>query len=623
MMRIAWEKQKHPLFRLVRWITSPKLTWSEKKIYIPRSSASYGYNQNDKRTTEFCLSLFYGGKEEDLKHVEQVVYHIPGGGFVCMDPECHADYLAEWASMSPKTLIIALDYGKAPEYPYPFALEEGFELYRLIRETNGACLGLSGWFYDRTIPTMEQSASSPVENRRKDHIKIILCGDSAGGNLATGVTMRAIEEGVMVPTSLVLMYPMLNINFTCWLSQAQTQLLRVESAKNVNDWVDSHSRLNGLNSHARPRSPKLSAVNSGESINMIDEADPSRLARKKSFFEIATSKLASLRTQKPHSVFDDYGNSLSEHYVDQALRDHESHRVPSFSEAFSDKTQDGDRNNVNGLIGRKAPQENNSQQVSLTSHMSHFNDRVLTPETMRALALLYLGSSPVRVDVANDYHLSPLQAPDAILVQFPKTYFICGEKDPLMDDTLIMAGKLRDAKRRFSRSRLEFQKVKEADSAHVCILEGNSHAFLQMSKFLPEGRDAINLVHEWFLEIFGEKNLEQQNNPVSDSSLSDSSAVRFTIGDREVTKEDEGSSSTSGSTSPRKMDANRLKEEEVTISLDEKDRLLEIRDNSRINQNVVLARRTLHVSHGLFGNDDNSKKNGVPGQQRQSRESKK
>lgn len=48
---------------------------------------------------------------------------------------------------------------------------------------------------------------------------------------------------------------------------------------------------------------------------------------------------------------------------------------------------------------------------------------------------MYLASSPIKPDLENDYYLSPINAPDSILAQFPKTYLICGEKDPLVDDT--------------------------------------------------------------------------------------------------------------------------------------------------------------------------------------------
>lgn len=41
--------------------------------------------------------------------------------------------------------------------------------------------------------------------------KIILVGDSAGGNLVTAVTMMAIERNYRIPDGLILAYPALNL----------------------------------------------------------------------------------------------------------------------------------------------------------------------------------------------------------------------------------------------------------------------------------------------------------------------------------------------------------------------------------------------------------------------------
>jgi hypothetical protein len=65
---------------------------------------------------------------------------------------------------------------------------------------------------------------------------------------------------------------------------------------------------------------------------------------------------------------------------------------------------------------------------------------------MRAMAILYIG--PHRnPEFATDYHLSPILAPSHLLAQFPPLLMQCGEKDPFVDDTVIFAGRVREAKR--------------------------------------------------------------------------------------------------------------------------------------------------------------------------------
>jgi hypothetical protein len=66
--------------------------------------------------------------------------------------------------------------------------------------------------------------------------------------------------------------------------------------------------------------------------------------------------------------------------------------------------------------------------LSMTSRMSYFQDRLLSPELMRAMALLYLNGSPIPYNVTEDMYLSPaLTVPLEILEKFPPVYFITGE----------------------------------------------------------------------------------------------------------------------------------------------------------------------------------------------------
>lgn len=61
------------------------------------------------------------------------------------------------------------------------------------------------------------------------------------------------------------------------------------------------------------------------------------------------------------------------------------------------------------------------------------------------MAILYVGLSDP--DFETDYYLSPVLAPARLLARFPPMLMTCGEKDPLVDDTIIFAGRVREAKR--------------------------------------------------------------------------------------------------------------------------------------------------------------------------------
>lgn len=113
--------------------------------------------------------LFFDGSPADLAHVDELVLDFPGGGFICMGPGCHEERLRFWArrfgrgqtsASSRHRAVVSVDYGKSPEYPYPWAIEECFDLYLAIVESNGAVLGLK-----------------PADEGRQ--LELVLTGDSA------------------------------------------------------------------------------------------------------------------------------------------------------------------------------------------------------------------------------------------------------------------------------------------------------------------------------------------------------------------------------------------------------------------------------------------------------------
>jgi acetyl esterase/lipase len=66
-----------------------------------------------------------------LSSEHNLIFDVPGGGFISMGPEHHEERLRSWAVQTGKP-VISIEYGKAPEYPYPFAVNEIFDAYRII-----------------------------------------------------------------------------------------------------------------------------------------------------------------------------------------------------------------------------------------------------------------------------------------------------------------------------------------------------------------------------------------------------------------------------------------------------------------------------------------------------------
>lgn len=78
-----------------------------------------------------------------------------------------------------KVSVFALDYRLAPEHPFPAAFEDCVQAYQALREKG----------YDR----------------------VLIGGDSAGGNLATAVCHYCASQGLVKPEQLILLSPMMDL----------------------------------------------------------------------------------------------------------------------------------------------------------------------------------------------------------------------------------------------------------------------------------------------------------------------------------------------------------------------------------------------------------------------------
>jgi acetyl esterase len=115
--------------------------------------------------------------QEDSRNLPVVTY-FHGGGFFAGNLETHDPVCRAIARRTP-AVVISVDYRLAPEHRWPAALED--------------CLDVLAWT-ERTI--------SPS--------RVVVAGDSAGGNLAASVALEcnAVNKGLI--SGQVLVYPMLD-----------------------------------------------------------------------------------------------------------------------------------------------------------------------------------------------------------------------------------------------------------------------------------------------------------------------------------------------------------------------------------------------------------------------------
>ncbi|RUS22034.1 Alpha/Beta hydrolase protein [Endogone sp. FLAS-F59071] len=461
-MRVSWEKGVNPYLNFFSSLHRPRFT-IRQVFSIPRPPNP---QDGSPMLPVRAYKYYAGGPSETWAAHDSLLLHFPGGGFVTMPPPCHEDAIASWA-LETKVPIVSIDYGKAPEYPYPWAIEECFDVYKSIVETNGKCVGLS-------VP----------EGKR---LKIVLIGDSAGGNLVAAVTLKLIAYNQCLssppgsttlssttpttppvllpkPTGLIIIYPCLEFDLSCWMSPTQLTLMRAESSASL-------EQLGGLmeaKDHLGHRSP----------LSVVPDVEKRPLWRR------TWSVLTGQKVEEKRIVYVGPG----------AMRK-------------SGMNGTGNRNlTAPGQEQAQGQRKRTMPRLAMTSRMSFFNDRIITPDLMRAMAILYLGPDSYP-DFATDYLLSPIVAPAELLAQFPRTYFMTGEKDPFVDDTVIFAGRIRQAKRDEAARRME--PCRPDGDVTVKILQGMSHAFLQMMVFLPEAKDAVRAIGAWVGECFKKEEAEE------------------------------------------------------------------------------------------------------------------
>lgn len=123
---------------------------------------------------------------DDSDKPQPAVMYFHGGGWVLGNIQTH-DALCRRIAKASGCTVISVDYGLAPENPFPKPLDD--------------C-------YSATLAVADQASDIHIDSQR-----IAVAGDSAGGNLAAAVSIRARDHGGPAIKLQVLLYPVIEPGF--------------------------------------------------------------------------------------------------------------------------------------------------------------------------------------------------------------------------------------------------------------------------------------------------------------------------------------------------------------------------------------------------------------------------
>jgi acetyl esterase len=156
-----------------------------------------------------------------------VIVYYHGGGFVIANLDV---YDASAASLAHHTeaVVVSVAYRLAPEHKFPTAHNDAYAAYEWVVNNAASIKG--------------------------DPKKIVVAGESAGGNLALNTAIKARDKGIMMPTAILAVYPVAQ-------SDMNTESYKKNAAaKPLDKPMMMWFVKNYLNSMAEAKDPRINLV---------------------------------------------------------------------------------------------------------------------------------------------------------------------------------------------------------------------------------------------------------------------------------------------------------------------------------------------------------------------------
>ncbi|XP_036603833.1 hormone-sensitive lipase isoform X1 [Trichosurus vulpecula] len=396
---------------------------------------------------------------------KSLVIHIHGGGFVAQTSKSHEPYLKSWAQEL-GVPILSIDYSLAPEAPFPRALEECFYAYCWALK-NCRLLGSTGE-------------------------RVCLAGDSAGGNLCFTVSLRAAAYGVRMPDGIMAAYPATMLQASASPSRLMSLMDPLLPLSVLSKCLSAYAgvepdvqedqeqqALGVMGLVKRDTALLLRDLRLGASswLNTFLELGGRRpIEGSPSGTETMRRSVSEAALQESSSLPKDSSKSLT--LQDLSLV---GGSTPPVLSSGSEETLSSAPQEVNFFLPPsgtedEATEEEEESRENLDYLGSTFPEGFQPRRSSQGRANLSLQTSPI---VKNPF-MSPLLAHDSMLQSLPPVHIVACALDPMLDDSVMFARRLRGLGRPVS----------------LRVVEDLPHGFLSLAALCRETRQATALCVE-------------------------------------------------------------------------------------------------------------------------------
>lgn len=174
------------------------------KLAMPTRHTSYMKNANIPGVTAYWI--FPPGIQP-----RRTIVYLHGGGFINGSTRAYLQHIIRIAKLC-EARVLSIDYRLAPEHPYPSALDDILNAWQHLMRT-------------------DTLLSEPVT----------FMGESAGGSLALAAALRVRDEGLDLPSGVVLLSPALDISMSGKSITTREKREVILSRQKINMYADLYA----------------------------------------------------------------------------------------------------------------------------------------------------------------------------------------------------------------------------------------------------------------------------------------------------------------------------------------------------------------------------------------------